>query len=67
MPSYSPLAFYPSLALVIQCGTPTSMPFAHAVPAIFQAWYDGNETGDAVADALFGVSNSSGSCHYLGR
>jgi hypothetical protein len=34
------------------------MPFAHAVPVIFQAWHSGNETGDAVADALFGVSKS---------
>ncbi|OKL59878.1 hypothetical protein UA08_04661 [Talaromyces atroroseus] len=47
-------------AIVIQSGTPVSMPWATTAPAIMQAWYGGNETGNAIADILYGDVNPSG-------
>jgi beta-glucosidase len=36
------------------------MPWLNAVPAVLEAWYPGQEDGDAVADILFGEANPSG-------
>ncbi|KEF51562.1 beta-glucosidase [Exophiala aquamarina CBS 119918] len=48
-------------AVVVQSGTPvTLLPWAKDAPAIIQAWYGGNETGNAIADVVFGVTNPSG-------
>lgn len=49
-----------NIAVVIQSGTPVSMPWVDEVPAIVQAWYGGNETGNGIADILFGDVNPSG-------
>lgn len=46
--------------VVNQSGTPVTMPWAGEVGAIVQAWYGGNETGNAIADVLFGDRNPSG-------
>lgn len=46
--------------VVNQSGTPVAMPWADKVGAIVQAWYGGNETGNAIADVLFGDVNPSG-------
>lgn len=46
--------------VVIQSGTPVEMPWADEVPAIVQAWYGGNECGNAIADILVGDVNPSG-------
>lgn len=50
----------PHTALVLQSGTPVTMPWVDQVPALVQAWYGGNETGNAIADVLFGGANPSG-------
>ncbi|KAH8655309.1 putative beta-glucosidase [Xylariales sp. PMI_506] len=47
-------------AVVVQAGTPVAMPWAQSVPAIVQAWYGGNETGNGIADVLYGGVNPSG-------
>ncbi|PNS14602.1 Beta-glucosidase 1 [Sphaceloma murrayae] len=49
----------PKTAVVIQTGTPVSGPWEDC-PAIMQSWYGGNECGNGVADALFGLVNPSG-------
>lgn len=46
--------------VVMQSGTPVEMPWANDVAAIVQAWYGGNETGNVIADVLFGDVNPSG-------
>lgn len=46
--------------VVVQSGTPVHMPWAGEVAGIVQAWYGGNETGNAIADVLFGDVNPSG-------
>ncbi|RSL44737.1 hypothetical protein CEP54_014556 [Fusarium duplospermum] len=46
--------------VVMQSGTPVHMPWVDKVPSIVQAWYGGNETGNVIADILFGDVNPSG-------
>ncbi|CAJ2500036.1 Uu.00g028890.m01.CDS01 [Anthostomella pinea] len=50
----------PRTVVVNQSGSPVTMPWADAVPAILQAWYQGQEAGHALADVLFGLRNPSG-------
>ncbi|KAG9255507.1 family 3 glycoside hydrolase [Emericellopsis atlantica] len=47
-------------AVVMQTGTPEEMPWLESAPAVLQAWYGGNETGNCIADVLFGDYNPSG-------
>ena len=35
------------------------MPWESAAKAVVQAWYGGNETGNGIADVLFGAVNPS--------
>jgi beta-glucosidase len=46
--------------VVVQSGTPVTMPWASKAKAIIQAWYGGNELGNAIADVIFGKVNPSG-------
>ena len=50
----------PKTIVVNQSGTPVTMPWADKVPAILQAWYQGQEAGNALADVLFGRQSPSG-------
>lgn len=50
----------PRTVVVNQSGSPVTMPWADKVPAIVQAWYQGQEAGNALADVLFGLKNPSG-------
>ncbi|KAH3997005.1 beta-glucosidase [Parastagonospora nodorum] len=54
------LAANPRTVVVNQSGTPISMPWVHKAPAILQAWYQGQEAGNALADVLFGNASPSG-------
>ena len=54
------LAANPNTAIVIQSGTPVTMLWLKDAPAVVQAWYGGNETGNAIADIVFGNLNPSG-------
>ncbi|KAI1806121.1 glycoside hydrolase family 3 protein [Daldinia bambusicola] len=50
----------PNTAVVMQSGTPVEMPWINEVNALVHAWYGGNETGNTIADILFGDVNPSG-------
>ncbi|KAK0618070.1 glycoside hydrolase family 3 protein [Bombardia bombarda] len=54
------VAANPRTVVVNQSGSPVTMPWAGRVPAIVQAWYQGQEAGNALADVLFGLENPSG-------
>lgn len=54
------LAANPRTIVVNQSGTPVSMPWVDRAPAILQAWYQGQEAGNALADVLFGNQSPSG-------
>ncbi|KAJ5816219.1 hypothetical protein N7447_008452 [Penicillium robsamsonii] len=54
------LAVQPNAAVVVQSGTPVTMPWARDVKALLHAWYGGNETGNGIADVIFGDVNPSG-------
>lgn len=49
----------PNTVVVIQSGTPVTMPWLSSTSTLLQAWYGGNETGNAIADVLFGDVNPS--------
>ncbi|KAI4854348.1 hypothetical protein E4T44_00234 [Aureobasidium sp. EXF-8845] len=50
----------PNTVVVVQSGTPVAMPWADKAKAIVQAWFGGNETGNGIADVLYGDVNPSG-------
>lgn len=54
------VAANPNTTVVIQAGTPVTMPWLKEVPSLVYAWYGGNETGNAIADVVFGKANPSG-------
>lgn len=49
----------PSTVVVMQSGTPVTMPWISSIKSLIHAWYGGNETGNAIADVLFGDVNPS--------
>ncbi|KIO27415.1 hypothetical protein M407DRAFT_23347 [Tulasnella calospora MUT 4182] len=44
----------------VAAGSAVTMPWIDQVAGLVQAWYLGNETGNAIADVLFGKVNPSG-------
>jgi beta-glucosidase len=56
----SVVAANPHTIVVLETGNPVAMPWAKEVPAIVEAWYPGQEGGQAIADILFGTVNPSG-------
>ncbi len=49
----------PRTVVVVKSGGPVLMPWSAKVPAILQAWYPGQQDGEAVAGVLFGDVNPS--------
>ncbi len=50
----------PNTVVVINAGSPVDMPWLDQVAAVLQTWYGGQESGNALADVLFGDVNPSG-------
>lgn len=50
----------PNLVVVLETGNPVTMPWREKAKAIVQAWYPGQEGGQAIADILTGKVNPSG-------
>ncbi|KZT03419.1 glycoside hydrolase family 3 protein [Laetiporus sulphureus 93-53] len=50
----------PNTVVCVQAGSAVSMPWVKDVNGTIQAWYSGNEVGNALADVLFGAINPSG-------
>ena len=50
----------PNTVVVLQTGGPVEMPWLDAAPALVQAWYLGQETGNAIADVLLGLAEPKG-------
>ncbi|WAO86299.1 Beta-glucosidase [Fusarium falciforme] len=46
--------------VVTQSGCPILMPWLDDTPTLVHAWFGGQETGNAIADVLFGKTNPSG-------
>ncbi|MBJ7555901.1 glycoside hydrolase family 3 C-terminal domain-containing protein [Marinomonas spartinae] len=46
--------------VVLQTGGPVEMPWLNKVSAVLQAWYPGQEAGNAIADVLLGKQEPSG-------
>ncbi|KAJ5914621.1 hypothetical protein N7504_003504 [Penicillium tannophilum] len=53
------LAANPNAIVVIQSGTPVTMPWVNDARAVVQAWFGGNECGNGIADVLYGDVNPS--------
>jgi beta-glucosidase len=54
------VAANPRTIVVLNSGAPVLMPWVESVPAIVEAWYPGEEDGNALASVLFGDVNPSG-------
>jgi len=50
----------PNTIVVLQTGGPVEMPWIGSVKALLQAWYPGQEAGNAIADVLTGEAEPSG-------
>ena len=54
------LAANPNTVVVLQTGGPVEMPWLGQARAVMQAWYPGQEAGNAIADVLLGDVEPSG-------
>lgn len=50
----------PRTVVVLETGSPVTMPWLDAVPAVLQAWYPGSAGGAAIARVLTGEVDASG-------
>jgi beta-glucosidase len=50
----------PHTVVVLETGSPVTMPWVDAPAAIMEAWYGGSAGADAVGNVLFGTVNPSG-------
>jgi beta-glucosidase len=50
----------PNTVVVLETGGPVLMPWLTKVKGVVEAWYPGQDEGDAIASVLFGVTNPSG-------
>jgi len=50
----------PKTVVVLQTGGPVAMPWLEKVSAVLQAWYPGQECGDAITDVLTGRREPGG-------
>ncbi|KAM0425876.1 hypothetical protein ACHAPT_008814 [Fusarium lateritium] len=50
----------PNTIIVTQAGCPITMPWIKEASTLVHAWYGGQETGNGIADVLFGKANPSG-------
>lgn len=53
-------AVNPRTVVVLQTGGPIEMPWLDKISAVIQAWYPGQEAGNAIADVLFGDAEPGG-------
>ncbi|KAM5535560.1 hypothetical protein V8D89_010727 [Ganoderma adspersum] len=50
----------PNTIVILQAGSAVAMPWVNEVNGIIQAWYSGNEVGNAISDIVYGKINPSG-------
>lgn len=50
----------PRTVVVLQTGGPVEMPWLGEVAAVLEAWYPGQEAGNAIADVLLGLAEPGG-------
>ncbi|MGV3575111.1 MAG: beta-glucosidase H [Devosia sp.] len=50
----------PNTVVVLQTGGPVEMPWIGSVRAVLEAWYSGQEAGNAIADVLTGSAEPGG-------
>lgn len=53
-------AVNPNTIVVLNTGGPVTMPWLNEVAAVVEAWYPGQQGGEAIAKVLFGDTNPSG-------
>ena len=53
-------AVNPRTIVVLNTGSPFAMPWLDKVAGVLEAWFPGQECGNAIADILFGDTNPSG-------
>jgi beta-glucosidase len=50
----------PNTVVVVNSGSPVTMPWLHDVRAVLQVWFPGEEFGEALADVLLGAAEPGG-------